>query len=224
MKKTIQTVSTCFLFFLLNSCAGIQYISIETLEPAQVTLPANIKSVAIVNNVAQQPNDIGHYTNSLEKNTPNKATASSDSIAIFYTEALAQFLNEENFFDKVVYYAKPLRTDNKFLEEVPITPEIMNQIKNITGIDAVISLDKLWTQTSVKEHFRQEGYILRQNERRDKLRLTRVLPHHGRQDTRNTIQRQPLLGKLRYSKLRCNLGLCSPNTRASHERFGNRSG
>ncbi len=157
--KVSLFLSTLAIILLFTCCAGIKYINIETLEPAQVTLPANIKSVAVVNNTAQQPDDIGHYVNPLGRNATVKASASSDSMAVFYTEALTQFLNEEKFFDFVVYYKKPLRTDNKFLEESPLPPDVMTEIKNTTGADAIVSLDKLLIQTDVKEHFRQEGHI-----------------------------------------------------------------
>ncbi len=158
MKKLTFFAITLFSILIFSSCAGIQYMSIETREPAQVTLPTGVKSVLVVNNVVQQPDDIGHNIKRLGKNQTDRTKASADSVAIFYTEALSQFLDEEEYFDAVKYYEKPLRSDNDFWQEVPISPETMNELRNATATDAIISLDKLVLQTDWADFFRQEGY------------------------------------------------------------------
>ena len=158
MKKLTFFAITLFSILFFSSCAGIQYMSIETREPAQVTLPTGVKSVLVVNNVVQQPDDIGHNIKRLGKNQTDRTKASADSVAIFYTEALSQFLDEEEYFDAVKYYEKPLRSDNDFWQEVPITPETMHELRNATTTDAIISLDKLILQTDRTDFFRQEGY------------------------------------------------------------------
>ena len=56
--KKVQLLLLVVITGLLSSCAGIKYFTIETHEPAQVTLPTNIHSVLIVNNVVNQPEDI----------------------------------------------------------------------------------------------------------------------------------------------------------------------
>src|SRR5690554_4638088 len=144
------------LFFLLlffSSCAGIQYLSIETREPAQVTLPAEVNSVLVVNNVVKQPDDIGHNIKRLGKKQFDNIKVSADSVAIFYTEALAQFLDEEEYFGAVKYYQKPLRSDTDFWKELPIQPETMNELRRSTATDAIISLDKLLLQTEWVDFF-----------------------------------------------------------------------
>lgn len=158
MKKLTFFAITLFSILIFSSCAGIQYMSIETREPAQVTLPTGVKSVLVVNNVVQQPDDIGHNIKRLGKNQTDRTKASADSVAIFYTEALSQFLDEEEYFDAVKYYEKPLRSDNDFWQEVPISPETMNELRNATATDAIISLDKLVLQTDWSDFFQQEGY------------------------------------------------------------------
>lgn len=143
----------------LGGCAGIQLMTIETQEPAQVTLPANVRSILIVDNVVEQPNDVGHNKKSLGKRDYDRVKASADSISTYYTEALTQFLSEENYFDRVLLYDKPLRSDNNFWEEQPLTPEKMNELRRETNTDAVISLDKLILQTDWTDFFMQEGYM-----------------------------------------------------------------
>lgn len=158
MKKIISRLTAVILFALITGCAGIKYITVETQEPAQVTLPYNVKSVLIVNNVVQQPDEIGHNTLKVGFKDAERAKASSDSIAIYYTEALSQFLGEEDYFASVMYNKSPLREDKDFWKEQPLTPEKMNALKKKSGADAIISLDKLILQTDKREHFKQEGY------------------------------------------------------------------
>ncbi len=158
MKKIIPFLIVMATGFILGSCAGIKYLTVETREPAQVALPSEVLSLVIVNNVVQQPDDIGHETQRIGRSNSERARASSDSIAVYYTEALAQFLHEEDYFQNVLFYPEPLRSDADFFEERPLTPEKMNSIRNETGADAVISLDKLIIQTRKKDQFRQQGY------------------------------------------------------------------
>ncbi len=158
MKKIIPYLIVVVAVLSLGSCAGIKYLTVETREPAQVALPSHILSLAIVNNVVQQPDDIGHETQLIGHSDSERSKASSDSIAVYYTEALTQFLNEEDYFQNVLFYPEPLRSDADFFQERPVTPEQMNLIRTKTGADAVISLDKLIIQTEKKDMFRQQGY------------------------------------------------------------------
>lgn len=158
MKKFALHFLITLTGILSISCSGLKYMTVETREPAQVTLPVDVMRITIVNNVVQQPDDIGHYLTQLGRSGTERAKASSDSIAIFYTEALTQFLNEEDYFQQVTFYNKPLREDSDFFREQALSPEKMNDIRKETNADAVISLDKLIVETDKREHFRQQGY------------------------------------------------------------------
>ena len=158
MKRINPFLLILLIGLFLSSCAGIKYLTVETREPAQVTLPSSVLSVIVINNVVEQPDDIGHFTKQLGQSEIQKETASSDSIAIFFTEALAQFLEEEDYFQRVLFLGEPLRGDKDFFSEEPLTPEMMHEIRGKTGADAIISLDKLLIQTSKEEFYRQQGY------------------------------------------------------------------
>lgn len=159
MQKTTFPLITLLLTLLMSSCAGIKYLTVETREPAQVNFPSNIHSIAIVNNVVNQPDEVGHDIVPIGHTQAERRKVSSDSAAIFYTEALAQFLDEEDYFYRVIYYNEPLRKDNDFFMERPIDPEIMLRIRRETGADAIISLDKLIIETRESENFKLQGYI-----------------------------------------------------------------
>ncbi len=158
MRKVFQFLSIAYLLGVVGGCSGIKFVTVETCEPALITLPPNIRSLVIVNNVVQQPDNVGHDNRPIGHSQSERATASSDSVAIFYTEALAQFLDEEEYFHPVFYYNKPLRSDTHFFEEQPLLPETMNRIRKETGANAVISLDMLIIKTDKRDHFKQQGY------------------------------------------------------------------
>lgn len=143
---------------VLSGCSGMKTLTIQTQEPAQVTLPKDIKKLLIVDNAVSQPSDIGHIEKRLGKSTSVKATVVTDSLHIIFTEALAQFLGEEEFYDEVMLYDKPLRQDGEYWIEVPLLPEKMQELKNETGADAVVSVDKLLVASDWKDSFVQQGY------------------------------------------------------------------
>ena len=48
---------------MLSACSTINYVGIETYNPAEVTFPENVAKVLIVNNAVPQPEDAGYeYT------------------------------------------------------------------------------------------------------------------------------------------------------------------
>lgn len=141
MRKNI-----CILFIfaiLLGSCAGLKTITIETQEPAQITLPQNVRSLLIVNNVVTQPDNVGHFVKQIGKRKFESIPVSMDSMAIYCIESLSHFLEEKQHFNKVLYYNKPLRTDSDFWNQRPITPDEMNRLRNENNVDVVVSLDEL---------------------------------------------------------------------------------
>jgi hypothetical protein len=158
MKKITPFLFLIIIALLLSNCVGIRNITVDTREPGHIAWSPGVSSVAIVNNVVQQPDDIGHNVFPVGHSNWERSKASSDSIAIIYTEALAQFLDEEGYFNRVLYFNDPIRTDQNFFEENPLSPETMGEIMRKTGANAIISLDRLLMQTDVKGHFVTENF------------------------------------------------------------------
>lgn len=146
------------LLAFMASCTGIKYMTIETREPAKVSLPNTIRSVVVVDNTVKQPSDIGHTAQLRGHSDQQKLKVTSDSISLFYTEALVQFLTEEEHFDQVKLYERNVRGTDDFFAERMLDPAVMNDIRQEMNVDAVISLDKLINTTHFDEHFHQEGY------------------------------------------------------------------
>lgn len=159
MKKSIRLYQLSLIVLLfLNSCAGIKYITVETREPARIALPNHIRSILVVDNTVAQPRDTEHFKELFGSNQVVGSSASSDSLAFFYTEALAQFLGEDDFFVDVKHLQTPIRTDNDYLSEIAISPEEMIALRNESNCDAILSLENLNIETYKKERYREEGY------------------------------------------------------------------
>lgn len=138
MKKII------FFFILsvfLSSCSTIRFIDIDIQKPAQVTLGSGIKNIVIVNNAVNQPDDVGHWMKAPKET--ESITISTDSSIIMLAQALAQFVEEDGFFNTVTLYEEALRKDNEFLVETIIKPSIINKIETETNAELIISLDKV---------------------------------------------------------------------------------
>ena len=144
--------------FLLAGCAGMKTLTIQTQEPAQVTLPKQVGKLLIVNNAAGQPSDIGHTKKRMGRKSAEQVSVPTDSLSIIFTEALTQFLNEEGFYDKVVIHEKSLRNDTEYWREEAISLEKMQELKQANDVDAVVSLDKLLVTSDWEDLFVQEGY------------------------------------------------------------------
>ena len=46
--------------WLFSACSTIEYIGIETYNPAEVTFPKSVKNVLVVNNALPQPDSLGY--------------------------------------------------------------------------------------------------------------------------------------------------------------------
>lgn len=144
--------------FVLEGCAGMKTITIQTQEPAQVTLPQRVNKLLVVNNAVSQPDDIGHMRKRMDRTTAIKTSVSTDSLPTIFTEALTQFLNEEEYYDEVFLHNKSLRNDTKYWEERGLLPEEIKNLQQTYNVDAVVSLDKMLVTSDWEDLFRQEGY------------------------------------------------------------------
>lgn len=88
---------------LLSACSTINYVGIETYNPAEVTFPENVAKVLIVNNAVPQPEDAGYeYTLQGEKQDTCKAKA--DSALFDACRTLGEAIVEASYFNDVLLY------------------------------------------------------------------------------------------------------------------------
>ena len=97
-KKRFIPLSYIFLLILFtNGCAGIRYMTVETQEPARLTLPENIRSLLIVNNVVQQPDEVGHRKNLWEKRIRTGKSKYRQHIYLLYRSFNSIFIGRTLF-------------------------------------------------------------------------------------------------------------------------------
>lgn len=133
----------CLLALIgFTSCATINYLDIETYNPAEITFPVGVDNILIVNNAVPQPEWSG-YTFKLLGVEQDTCRAKADSALVYACRMLGRAILEENYFRDVLLYNKPIRTDNEFLVDRKLSSEQVDALCRETGADAVITLDKL---------------------------------------------------------------------------------
>lgn len=120
----------------------MRYLGIETYNPAEITYPADVKKVLIVNNAVPQPADSG-YDYLLLGLLQDTCRAYADSALFEATKALGSALFETDFFQDVLLFHENTRTDDAFLEDKKLTQDEVRSLCDETGADAIISFDRL---------------------------------------------------------------------------------
>lgn len=140
MKTFSSKITIAIIAFALTSCASTNFISIDVMTPARVSFPSNIVNVTVVDNAASQPDNEGHIIVNYHRQIEEIA-ASSDTAKLVFKEALTQFMNEDNYFNKVALYSFNMRTDDDYSQVSILTKNDIEDICRKTDADAVFSLD-----------------------------------------------------------------------------------
>ncbi|MDR1809131.1 MAG: DUF6340 family protein, partial [Prevotella sp.] len=141
----------CLLLITATSCSTVEVIGIDVEKPAQITLPTCIQNITIVNNAITQPDSINH---TIKKSfSTMEAAIPADSINTVLTQALAQFMDEKQFYNQVIAYDRPLRESGFFLTEQAIGQDSIRRIVGETNADAIISLDRFIAQATITERY-----------------------------------------------------------------------
>lgn len=155
----MKKIFVCLLFVCgLTSCGSINYISIDTFNPAEVTYPKNVKRVLIVNNAVPQPSNLG-YTYKLSGVVQDTARARTDSALIYTCSSLGKAIADAPLFDDVLLYHNMTRNDSDYLEDKRLSPEDVKNLCKETGTDAIISVDRMLFQMEKDVYVFAEGYI-----------------------------------------------------------------
>jgi len=151
MKRVFLFFVTILVSCLFFSCRSVRVIDIETYNPAAITFPPEIKTVMIINNSAQQPSGIGHrYVNNL--NTDSLENVSADSTAYKFCVSLGKIIAESPLFYDVRICEDTLRRDSLFYDVKPFTSNAVKSLCVKYGVDALISLDKLFFSSTHYEN------------------------------------------------------------------------
>ncbi|MCD8042267.1 MAG: tetratricopeptide repeat protein [Tannerellaceae bacterium] len=151
--------STFLIGFIcvLCSCTTISYMGIETYNPAEITFPDPVKKILIVNNAVPQPPELG-YTYSLGGVNQDTCRAYADSALFAAAKTLGESIVEHEFFEDVLLYHLPIRTDDLYFSDQKLTAAQVNRLCRENGVDAIISIDRLLFNMHKSVTSLMEGY------------------------------------------------------------------
>ncbi len=137
----------CILLTLLcvvSSCQTIEELSIDYMLPAEVSFPAELRKVAVINNITPAP------PTAAEQNSPDFTQISSTTVTWepavdmkVATESLAQSIAQENYFDEVVICDSVLRASDILPRENTLSRNEVAELTRQLDVDLLISLEEV---------------------------------------------------------------------------------
>lgn len=153
--------STLFLVSLglLTACSTVNYIGIDTYNPAEITFPENITKILMVNNAVPQPHDRG-YELTVSGLPQDTARVQTDSALFDACRSLGTAIVDAGYFKDVLLYDKPLRTDTVYYEDRKIPSAEIRLLCEENEADAVVALDRLLFDMERNEAELPKGYVM----------------------------------------------------------------
>lgn len=127
---------------LLSACGTVNYLEIETYNPAEVTFPKSVEKILVVNNAVPQPEDVGYECQMLG-HRQDTCKAKADSVLFDACRSLGESMVDASYFKDVLLYHDALRKDQDAASDLKLTREQVDSLCMDTGADAVISVDRL---------------------------------------------------------------------------------
>ena len=132
---------------LLTACSSINYLSIDTFNPAEVTVPSSANKVLIVNHAVPQPADWG-YSYTVSGKVKATQGAKADSALVDFCQSLGEAMVAEEFFQDVLLYHEPTRADLHPEYDLKMTAQQVDSLCEVAGADLLLSLDRLLFESS----------------------------------------------------------------------------
>lgn len=151
MFMNIRILCCCMLVaWGFASCVSVQTLSFDQLCPAEVSLPGQVESVAVVNNMPSIPQAKNSVATLGSLNGDGKQTA----------EAFAAALADSRYFNQVIICDSALNdkvaSDNAEIR--PLSKEEVGRLTRELGVDMLFSLDRVFVQ-NVKREVMYPGLI-----------------------------------------------------------------
>lgn len=127
---------------LFTACTTVNYVGIETYNPAEITFPEEVAKILIVNNAVPQPADAG-YTFTLFGQKQDTCQVKADSALFDACESLGKAIADADYFNDVLLYNGATRTDNQPLEDRKMSKAEVVALCEANGADAIVSIDRL---------------------------------------------------------------------------------
>lgn len=130
----------------LGGCQSIEQLSIDYMLPAEVSFPAGLKRVAVVNNMPLIP-DNQMIAEETEKDKDEAEVARKiryfNGDAQTATESLALALAYENYFDEVIICDSALRANDNIPRESTLGKSEVAELTKSLGVDFLIALENV---------------------------------------------------------------------------------
>ena len=163
MKSILRTISYALPFlFAITACQTVEFMSIDYLQPAEVSFPKELKSVAIVNNMPLNQEGRGYKIEDYAENQ-NPFIISRESKMFFgmperAIETMAQSIADKNYFEEVVICDSALcQTGNDGTHAVPLTKDDVERLTQELSVDFLISLENLQLRMERTTRYISEG-------------------------------------------------------------------
>ncbi|MEG1161956.1 DUF6340 family protein [Bacteroides sp.] len=132
------------LILTLGSCQTLEELSIDYMLPAEISFPAELKRVAVVNNTSSTPeNTMLPEKEANKENEISRAVAYHNGDATAATTALAEAIAHENYFDEVVICDSALRAKDITPRESTLSKEEVQSLTQNLGVDFIIALENM---------------------------------------------------------------------------------
>lgn len=132
------------LLFALGSCQTMEELSIDYMLPAEISFPAELKRVAIVNNISTTPdNQLISNKETPKAGELSRAVVYHDGDIATTLQSLAESIAKENYFDQVIICDSALRTKDITPRENTLSQEEVQDLTETLGVDFLISLENL---------------------------------------------------------------------------------
>lgn len=145
MKNLITGIATLFIF---SSCASTELLRMSVLQPAPVTLPADIKNVIVVNRT--NPSSKSKIFDVIDKAVTMEGAHLDKEGAQQASIGLADELRKNNRFDHVEMLPDAeLTTDVSGMFPLPLSWDIVDKYGNDNDADALFSLEFFDTDSRI---------------------------------------------------------------------------
>lgn len=138
---------------LLGSCQSVEQLSIDYMLPAEVSFPATLKRVAVVNNMPNVPDNKLIITEEEQKKSENEVarlTNYYNGDAAITTESLAEALANENYFEEVVICDSALRSKDINPRESTLSRDEVLELTQNLDVDFLIALENIQMRSNRK--------------------------------------------------------------------------
>ena len=172
-----------FSLLLFSGCQSVEQLSIDYMLPAEVSFPETLKRVAIVNNMPEVPDNKLIASEEDKKKSETEIARKVDYYngdATITTEALANALAAENYFNEIVICDSALRAKDITPRENTLTKDEVNELTQSLDVDFLIALENIQMHSIRRINFIKLSNIFQISDRKTfSINFCQVRRHEG---------------------------------------------